>query len=201
MLKRKAPSKSSGKVKRPFIQSSNPPITNVVYNGPIVRRIERAAKDLKTIVLTEIQTLTSTAGGVLNTVFSGNPSTAANWSDTNAVWGEYRLLGFTVFFMPFNRYSKSTTNTTPVLAVVDRRNATALSSTTDAARHASCVMKSLEDPWSITIKMTGEEEANFIVVSAPTAFQWLKLYTSGLSASTSYGYAFITYRVQFRNVE
>lgn len=200
-MKRKLVKKTSSATKRTKYVSPNPNTNLTTYSGPIVRRIERQAKDTKTIVLTEFVTVASSGAGVINLVQAGNPSTASNWADTNTVWGEYRLLGFTCFFMPFNRYSKTTTNVSPTAVVVDRRNSTALTSLANAAAHASCQMKSLEDPWSITIKMDGEEEANFLAVSSPNAFQWLKFYATGLTISTNYGYLFVSYRVQYRNVE
>lgn len=187
--------------KKTYKSNPNPSVEATQYSGPIVRSIERQARDAKTLVLNQFYTLTSTVGGVIADVISGNPSSASNWADTNSVFGEYRLLGFSITYMPFNRYTKTTTNSTPFAVVIDRRNSSALTSLANAASKAACYIQSSEDPWTMTVKMQGDEESQFIAVSAPTAFQWFKFYATGLSVSTSYGYLLVTYRVQFRNVE
>lgn len=200
-MKRNAKTTNKRKNSRRYTRLAFPRADANSYYGPIVRPIERQARDTKTMVLNNFYTLTSTAGGVIADVIPGNPSNASNWADTNTVWGEYRLLGFSISFMPFNRYSKTTTNCVPFAVIIDRRNSTALASTTAAASHASCVMHSSEDPWTMSVKMSNAEESQFIAVSSPSAYQWFKFYASGLTVSTGYGYLLVTYRVQFRNVE
>jgi len=62
-------------------------------------------------------------------------------------------------------------------------------------------MMSLEDPWTITVKMASDDEADFQPVNTPTSVMWVKMFATGLTVSTAYGDLFIRYRVQFRNVE
>jgi len=171
------------------------------YVGPIIGSPFNDANHTTTLLLIYQTSLASTVGGVVADVFGNNPSSASNWGDSNAVWGEYRVLAFRLEFYPVNRYSKTTTVTFPVLVDVDRRNSTALTSFSVAAARETCKMRSLEDPWHEEIRMTGSEESQFIAVSAPTALSWFKLYSTGLSVSTTYGLILVKYLVQFRNVE
>lgn len=187
--------------KKRFVRKTNPSATQSIYRGPVVQYGERNQTRTSVIVLRQFLTVGSTVGGVIADVISSSPASAANWADTNLVWGEYRCLAMSMQYLPSNRYSKVTTTTLPCAVIKDRRNATALASLADGADHEGCYIKSLEDPWSMTMKMNGIEESIFLPVSGPTAFFWFKFYVSGLTPSTNYGYLLVTYRVQFRNVE
>lgn len=171
------------------------------YRGPAVPRWAFSANHTDTMLLVDNVDLASTAGGAIADVYGNSPSGAPNWADMNTVWGEYRTLAMTIEFYPNNRYSKTTTTCVPLAVVVDRRNATAYASYDAATSHETARLRSLEDPWRVEIKMDGSEESQFIAVSGPTSSNWLKLYASGLTISTTYGKVFIKYLVQFRNVE
>jgi len=153
------------------------------------------------MILVDNVDLASTVGGVIADVYGSSPAGAPNWGDTNSVWGEYRTLAVTVEFRPNNRYSKTTTTCVPIAVVTDRRNATALASYDNATSRESCRLLDLEDPWSQVLKMDGSEEAQFVAVSGPLSFYWIKLFATGLTVSTTYGKVFVKYLVQFRNVE
>jgi len=114
--------------------------------------------------------------------------------------GEFRTLGFSVTFKPYNRYSKTLTTTTIPYITIDRRNGTALTSVDDAIRYSTARMMSLEDPWTITVKMHLMMKRIFNQ-NTPTSVMWVKMFATGLTVSTAYGDLFIRYRVQFRNVE
>jgi len=176
-------------------------VSSQQYNGPVSMRVFSGGDHTTTLLLTYQTTLVSDAGGVISTVFGNNPSSAGNWADTNTVWGEHRVLAFKVEFFPYNRYSKTTTTCIPVVVDVDRRSATALPNMAAATSRETAKLKSLEDPWKIEAKMKGSEEAQFLAVSSPNSFIWIKTYTSGLTVSTTYGLILVRYLVQFRNVE
>jgi len=171
------------------------------YSGPIIRKKELIGKTSNIIVLNDVIGLSSTAGGAIANVLGSSPSGSPNWADTNTVWGEFRTLGFSVTFKPYNRYSKTLTTTTIPYITIDRRNGTALTSVDDAIRYSTARMMSLEDPWTITVKMASDDEADFQPVNTPTSVMWVKMFATGLTVSTAYGDLFIRYRVQFRNVE
>jgi len=159
------------------------------------------ANNTHTIELYDQVLLASDGAGTIFNVYGADPSGSPNWGDTNAVWGEYRVLAFKVRFRPSNRYSKTTTTCVPGFGVLDRRNATALATLDAAIVHESSKELSLEDPWEMGGKMSGSEESQFRVVSAPVALMWIKLAFTGLTISTNYGLIVVSYLVQFRNIE
>jgi len=171
------------------------------YNGPVVSRVFNFGDHTTTLLLVFQTTLASDGAGVIASVFSNNPSSAANWADTNTVWGEYRCLGFRVEFFPYNRYSKTTTTCVPLVVDVDRRSATALASYAAATSRETAKMRSVEDPWFEQATMNGSEESQFLAVSSTTPFIWIKTFGSGYTISTTYGMIIVKYRIQFRNVE
>lgn len=189
-------------VRRPPRQSARElPVSAQRYIGSAVPRWAFQANHTTEMILTDNADLASTAGGTIADIFGNAPTGAPNWADTNTVWGEYRTLAMTVEFYPNNRYSKTTTTCVPLAVVVDRRAATALSSYDNATSRESCRLLSLEDPWRQVVKMEGSEESQFVAVSGPTSSNWIKLYATGLTVSTTYGKIFVKYLVQFRNVE
>jgi len=178
---------------------ANPSSTIVNYRGPIITRAERSDTNERVVVLHELATVTSSGAGVLNAVYGSNPSASSNWSSMASAFDEYRTLGMQIRYMPFNRYNKVTTSCIPLLAVLDYNDASSLTSTTDATQYQSVLMKSLEDPHSMTIKMSELTAAAFTTTASPVNLFYIKIYASGLSLSTGYGYYLISRRVQFRS--
>jgi hypothetical protein len=154
--------------------------------------------------------LTSTAGGTINNVFTSGSATWNNFASYAALYDEFRTLGMELEYFPSNRYTKVTTTCVPVLGVVDRADTTALTSFTNALTYASCRPLSLEDPWtsrreyrgssvpSLTIKMRGVEEAQWLPVASTFNAMAIKLWSTGLTAATSYGLFLVRGMIQFR---
>jgi len=201
--RKSAKSKSSSRRKANLKQrpGSECPVSAQVYRGPVVPRSTLEANTTDTVLLVYQTTLTSTAGGVIATVFGNAPNSAANWADWNTVEGEYRCLGMQVEFIPNNRYSKVSTTCRMLCIDDDRRSSTALASYAAATSRPSCRKLSLEDPWKHAIHMAGAEESQFVAVSAPASVSWIKTYADGLSINTEYGIVLVYYLVQFRNIE
>ncbi len=82
--------------------------------------------------------------------------------------------------------------------MIDKATSTAITSLNEAMEYASHRLVSLEDPWSISVKMNGVEEADFQSVLSVGANSWIKTYFTGLTNSTTYGIVFIYFLVQFR---
>jgi hypothetical protein len=142
--------------------------------------------------------ITSSAGGVVATTFAASPTGSVDWGNLSACWHEYRVIGFRVEFYPNNRYSKTTTTCRPMIVVGDRSNGGALASYSAAVAHESAVKRSLEDPFTFELKMTGVEDAVWTPVGTSFSFGWIKFYADGLSVSTEYGMYVCYRRVQFR---
>ncbi len=174
------------------------PLKSNCYNGPVMIPAAIKADDSYVTELRSLQVLTSTAGGIFSTVLSNAPGGFTDWSSFQNLFSEYRVLAMDIKYFPYNRYSKTSTVCTPLYAVWDRNSATALGSKTAATGYASCKQLSLEDPFEMSLKMDGPDEAQFRDIGTSTATFWWKPYSDNLSISTTYGDILVTVLVQFR---
>ncbi len=141
--------------------------------------------------------VTSDGSGAIATVISNSPVQAQNWTGYAAVFEEYRVLAMQVKFEPF-----WTVNCTfaPVASVIDRSDSTALTSYGLAERYASHKKAMGKAQFTQTVNMQSPDEADFTITSSPAANAWIKLYSSGNTASFTFGRLNCTLLVQFRGV-
>lgn len=193
--RRRAPRRSNQ-----FRQAPNPSPNLQTYKGPIVSKADKEEADMIVAPLNFTGVLTSTAGGVIDSSYSSDPASyaLADWTNLAATWHEYRTLGFRVEFFPNDRYSKTTTKCTPMIVCIDRQSAGTLGSYQVAMDHSSAKKVSLEDPWSMEVKMSNAEESQFISSVGTQALLWIKFYADGLTVSTQYGRAFVYLLLQMR---
>jgi len=171
------------------------------YKGPINLHAMKEQEELYTVPLLFTGSLTSTAGAVLDAFYTNDPVSyaLAEWNSLAALYGEYRVLGIQVEYYPINRYSKTTTQCTPLVVFVDRDAPTSLSgSYLAAAQHESARILSLEDPWKEAAKMQNAEESQFKQTNLTSADFSVKFYADGLSVSSVYGRVFVRMLIQFR---
>jgi hypothetical protein len=184
----------------------------IAYRGPIWAPSAPGNADLITTNLIYGVTLSSTAAGLITTTFDQSMTGLTGWANFSALYDEYRVLGCQVEFFPSNRYSKTATFCAPGFAVVDRDSNGALVSAAEALGYSSCRIMTLEDPWtdskeyrgssipSLSWRMDSVLDAQFVTTAAPSGATkpTIKLYFSGLSASTAYGFVIQRVLVQFR---
>ncbi len=193
--KHKKSHKKSGK------EEINPGPSVQNYHGPIIPKPMKEENELYSVPLRFTGTLGSTAGGVIDSYYSSDPSSyaLAEWTSLASLYGEYRVLGMVVEFAPYNRYSKASTVCTPLMVLSDRDTPTSsLGSYQVAMSHESCRILTLEDPWKHSLKMSNAEESQFRSTSSPSPLFSVKFYSDGLSVSTTYGRMFVVLLVQFR---
>lgn len=153
---------------------------------------------LFTLRLAYDQACNTDGSGNIATVFSAAVAGAQNWTNYAAVFDEYRVLAQKVTFEPF-----WTVNTTfaPFASVIDRSDATALTSYGLAERYASHKKKMGKSSWRQSVSMSSPEEAGFSATTASTTtFWWIKTYSSGNTASQTIGRYNVEFIVQFRGV-
>jgi len=169
------------------------------YNGPIRITPEKSDTHTQTISMNFTGTVASNGSGVIDSSYSSDPSTYSltDWTNLAALYHQYRTLGILVKFHPYNRYTH-TNVCTPVIALVDRGSAGTMGSYQVAMSHESAKIVSWEDPWSISARMNGPEESQFLSVSGPQALFWIKFYSDGLSVSTTYGRFFVYVLLEMR---
>ena len=182
-------------------KASGPSPQALVYKGSV--KPPSSSNEASVYELYNAQTFTvaSNAGGVLSGNYGSWPSGINDWSNVIGTFHEVRTLGMRLEYVPHNRYTRGTVTTTSVATVVDHTDAGALGSYDAAANHESGKIRSLDDPFVVTAKMTGSEEAQFqdatLTSSVANRF-FIKLYADGLSFSTTYGRVTIYYLYQVR---
>jgi len=204
--------KKGGKGKGKSLSREGPSETALSYRGPIWDRRFRENRNMVVVDLLAQGSLSSSAGGIINNVFTSSSITWPTFSTWAGLYDEFRVLGMQLEFYPSNRYSKATTICNPGYGVVDHADTTVLTSYAQAATYASARILSLEDPWSdrreyrgssvpsLVIRMDGVEEAQWLPVASTAALLAIKLYFNGLTASTVYGMFILRGLVQFRGL-
>lgn len=200
MEKSKRGKKRKNGGKKEYKQNSSVSSTALAFSGPIRSNASKEEADIVETTINFTGVGTSTAGGVIDSSFSDDPSSYAvgDWTNFAGDWHEYRSLGIRVEFFPWNRYSKVTTTCTPFIVVGDRATSGTLGSYQVAMDHASATKHSIEDPWVKEIRMNGAEEAQWKSTAGPTATKWIKFYADNLTVSTTYGRFFVYNLIQGR---
>lgn len=142
---------------------------------------------------------TSTAGGVINDVYTDVPNNSPDWTSAAAIFAEYRVLAMTVNFIPnIQGGNVAAIAYAPLYVVWDTGGVTALASYAAASNFPVTHFRALNQPWAITHKMNGVEEGLFVIVSSPVVDYSFKLFATGLTAVTNYGRCLVRWHVQFR---
>jgi len=178
------------------------------YNGPSRLPVSSRYSAIRDEIVAEIiviNAVASSGAGVINTVFDcySQASTAAGWSQYSVLYAEYRVLSMDIVFLPWNRYNLPTTTVAaPVYVVEDRENNTPLASLTDVSGYTSMEAHPPSSLFRKVVRMAGPGESDFIsTASSPPSDDrfFIKLYSSGNTASTTF-YDYVSrLMVQFRN--
>lgn len=157
------------------------------------------------------QAITSTAGGVINTVLANTSLASANdWTSLAAVFDEFELLGVSIAVEPYNKYSKTTTLSAPIIMVREDNDVTALAAY--ANNDVWIATSNTDDMYSESGGSgKGRAPVTWMLPADPLVDnRWqatgdvaairgsIKWYANTLSASTAYGLAFVTYLVRVR---
>lgn len=147
--------------------------------------------------------LASNVGGDIVTVVAdgSNLVNAQDWSVLTSVFDEFRLMGSHIQVHPWNKYSKATTISPPIVMVYSDADSTAL---TFYANNSPYMMGSNCDDLfarGMTTKKPNDPlPANGwnTVSAAGSLTGGYKFYSTGATASTNYGLILVTYHVEFR---
>ncbi len=180
------------------------PLGAVVYRGPTRLPQEQGADDLVVTQLNFYGSITTSAGGVINSVIDSNSqlTSSADWASLQNIYAEYRVLSMEVTFEPWNKFNQPTTDAlAPVISITSRDTNTALASSSAASAYASAEIHSPSTAIKREIKMGGTSEAQFYpVATAPAVADrlYVKLYSAG-NANSKTVYDYLTRLVvQFR---
>lgn len=180
----------------------------IVYRGPIMSPgSEENVQEVQSNMFSFVGVITSGAG-VINTVYPIAPSSFSNYAALFANYDEWRLLALKVEYVPNckNFPVPLTTNTWALMQVitwaVDRDSAAAYTGYTGtgatfSTNNASCRSFAPNERSKLVYRMNGSDAAAWNT-SAATNQLWIKMYSSGLSINTTYGYSHFKALFQFR---
>lgn len=192
MPKKKSAKKS--KVRENSISRQGPPVNALAYNGPVSNQQIKEATDTHCFVIGLTNSIASSGGGVINTVFDSYSQLAAstNWATVQALFSEYRILAFEITLAPVNPFQTGTTYF-PIISVTSHDNGDTLTSLNVAASYSSSKQHKPGTMIKRAIRMSDTHEAEWTPVSTGTSGRtYIKLYGSGLAASTTY-YQYLNY--------
>jgi len=204
--------KKRGNRKRKNGRKAGSSTNSLVYTGPY-RPLQNIAgtRSVISVLNYATQTIASDgAGAIAGNIGIGNPSGAASWAKLAAVYDEFRVLSCRIQFNPVDRYDAplavtTSVNQPPLLVLIDRDSSNTPANAAAAAGYESCRQVSLSDPWVVGYKMAGVREAVFVTTATPTSspargFEWISNAPSA-TISTTFGYLFLTWLVQFRGID
>jgi hypothetical protein len=179
-----------------FLQPPN--ASAIVYSGPIP---QRTAENGIVAILRENATFASGSGTSFISILDNNPSGADNWSEYSNAWGEYRVLAMRVEYEPIQVVNTAAVTAAPLVHSVVHQPGL-VSSPTNYGQAFSIGDAKLGNTMRKYVRlwrMSGSSEAVYQSTLAPAATGLSVLSSAfGLTTATTYGYAFITYLVQFR---
>lgn len=166
------------------------------YTGPLSLPGQLDQKNTDVVQLMVAGYVTSSGGGTLATVYALQLNAFAEYGNLTAIWDEFRLLGAKIKFTPSVQGGIATGVVyNPIGHVVDRDSGAAL--TSYAATSESYKTTPLNQPFSMTYRMSGSEDAGF-VSDVTKAFAWFKIWATNLSATQIFGVFDIRALWQFR---
>jgi len=195
------PRKNNRKNKKSNRGSINPPENVIIYRGPLkLPQGLQERQKITTVVHLGTTAFTASAGGAVTSVITDNPSSAVDWSVLAGAWDEYRVLGFTFHYFPYNRYTRASTDQIgPIFTVIDRDDATALTTEAQCLEYESLKTYYLGDPFKREVRsMTSIEDATFITTATPVARNWLKMFCTDITPNLGVGKIWVEYLIQFR---
>lgn len=139
--------------------------------------------------------------GVWQGVYSDLAANSPNWASFATPFEQYRVTKFVVRFEPLRVFGGSTAVTFgPVVSVLDRDDSTALTGYSVGDRYGSAKMVPGNRAFRKTMVASGINELGFLDCTSASADLWIKVYSSGNTASTTIGRVFITYFVLFKGM-
>jgi len=182
--------------------STNPPSSALIYNGPVFTPSDRIQDDRITRVLCVTGPLVSTVGGVIATALTNNPSPSPDFAAYATSYEEYRVLAAEVEYVPNyeNFINTGTLLLQSALAYNLSRDFTAIpGSLGNVLSDPSAVLTNSQSRFRIYGNMSGTYDAQWQLTTTPVPTFAFQIYSSGLSASATYGFYTVRIRVQFRS--
>jgi len=163
-----------------------------------------AAMQTMTRVIGYQTAMATTGAGVLTGVVTNQPTGSPDWSALAGLYSEYRVLGFKVVYVPLyqNYIPAIATSPKQQSALVwfgVRGSLTPPTTYSEALGFGGSVVGHTQQRMTKVSRMNGVQEGAFINTGGTGVSATLGFYADGLDFSTTYGYNYITWLIQFRN--
>jgi len=171
----------------------------VSYSGPTALPERKLGNVVIKVNLFQSITVVSTSGGVFSSVFnlalSSFDSTEVSGYST---YDEYRILAVDYKFVPISYHASLPSATHAVFVIaLDRDSNVALTSLSQGWKYGAMSIASTSEKAKLRYLMRSTDEANFLPLSTSSTGSF-KMYSSGMTASTVYGYIMILGLVELR---
>lgn len=177
------------------------------YQGPVKPVLSKLGFSTVKKFACNAGAFVTTVGGSGSGSYTLNPGTSAlaiaDWSSWAATYSEYRLLAACLHFVPAfqSSYPTSTAVGGTIAMFVDRDNGTSALSLSQILENEGSKFCSINQPLSVTFKMLGTNEAQFVNTASPISPATIRFTTSSLSASTTYGIFILEWLLEGRQAE
>lgn len=188
--------KTSKRSRAKALQPSEAPASAVSYRGPIggPRPDQYVTINFS---LAPVQVITDATGDVAGTVTATAVSSCIDWGTLSPNWGEYRVLGFKLEFLP-SAPEAATAYPIGFVASVHQDSWSAPGSSASLANMPSKKFVNFGKRWSSTWRMSSIDEAGFIRTNTATNNGGIAWYGDFGPTTTVLGAYTVTYTVQFR---
>lgn len=157
------------------------------------------------IQVASVTDVVSSGAGIINTVFTTDPSATPDWSSYAAIFDEYRVLALMVEYQPINRYAPvaspgGITQQVPWFIVIDLDDVAPITTRPQVTAYGGSVeIHNTTDPWKRSVRMSGGPDDNWVTTATPTSTYAVKTFAQSASASVTYGTCLVRALVQFRS--
>lgn len=172
-------------------------VTTLKYQGP-VRPIVQDRTYTVALSTSPLSVITTAGGSIGLTINTSTVSTAIDWGSTQSVWGEYRILGIKVEYIPLIPYAGGIAGV-GFVAPLHIAGLSAPAGAGDMVNVPGRKYVSLGMPFSSEWKMSGSDEAGFGSTGSVLNKGGVNIWVQNAPATTTMGYYVATYLVQFRN--
>jgi len=182
---------------------ANPPPSAIKYTGPVFTEQDLRQDQVIVRVLSVAGLITTNLSGNLAYTITNDPSGSPDWVSYTPLYEEYRVIAMELVWVPYCTKWGNVTNNAffqNAVAYAASRNATAVASSVAAVMsYPSGRLTNMQTAWKLVIKMDNVSEASFFNVGGVGGTWAALVFSTGLSASTTYGAYSVRLRVQFRS--
>lgn len=178
------------------LQPTEVPSSAVSYRGPIGGPRPDQYVTIN-FTITPVQLISDASGDIAGTITTTAVTSAIDWGTLSPNWGEYRVLGFKVQYLP-SAPEASSAYPIGFVASVHQDSWSAPGSSASLANMPSKKFVNFGKPWSAMWRMSSVDEAGFIRTNTATNNGGVAWYGDFGPVTTVLGAYTVTYTVQFR---